>query len=334
MLNFTEMTRNQQLTKSNSRLFDSLWDLWCIASGIGLWPRFLEPSLLPVSKKTIPINSLPDDLCGIKILQFSDLHYNPSTSNYFLKKIQRKAAELNPDIIVFTGDFICHSKLCDPADLKNFLKGFHAPYGCYAVLGNHDYSQPVSINSLGEYDIVADTGSKITQGFARLFKPVKLAKRTTSEAMAIPAHEELLELLGNTPFTLLDNANLCIPIGKSALNICGLGEYSLGKTSPDIAFKDFDNRYPGIILLHNPDGLPLLESYPGSIVLSGHTHGGQVNIPWMWRKFTLLENPEFKSGLLHSHGKWIYINRGVGAIMPFRWFAPPELLLLTLEASR
>ncbi|MBA2728734.1 MAG: UDP-2,3-diacylglucosamine diphosphatase LpxG [Parachlamydiaceae bacterium] len=328
------MASNQRLTYFNKHLTDSLWDLWCIASGIGIWPRFIEPKLLKVSKKTITIEQLPKSLEGLRLLQFSDLHFKKNTSNRFLKKIQRKVAELSPDIIVFTGDFICHSNLHDPNALKDFLNVFKAPYGCYAVLGNHDYSEPVSLNDQGEYDVVSNSSSLISQGFSRLFKKVHLAKRSTPRASAIATHPKLIELLAKTPFTLLNNANICIPIGNSALNICGLGEYILGKTDPATAFKDYDNRYPGIILLHNPDGLRLLEKFPGEIVLSGHTHGGQVNLPWMWQKFTLLENPQFKSGLMQSHGKWIYINRGVGANMPFRWFAPPELLLMTLEASK
>ena len=65
--------------------------------------------------------------------------------------------------------------------------------------------------------------------------------------------------------------------------------------------------------------------------MCGHTHGGQVNLPWFWKKFTLMENPQLKRGLVRMLDKWIYINRGVGSIMQFRWFAKPEILLLTLE---
>lgn len=327
------MARDQQLINTTTHLSDHLWDLWCIASIIGIWPRFIEPNILSVTRKTIELKQLPPSLNGLKILQFSDLHFSHSSSKKFLKKIQQKVAALNPDIIVFTGDFICLSQLEDPTTLREFFKGFSAPHGCYAVLGNHDYSKPITVNEYGEYDIASPPSSMILQGFSRLFKRVNLKKRTTPRAEAIQEHSELIQLLKNTPFTLLNNCCRCVQIRQSALNICGLGEYTLGKTDPASAFSQYDKRYPGIVLLHNPDGFPLLEHFPGEIVLSGHTHGGQVNLPWLWRKFTLLENPQFKSGLHFLNDKWIYINRGVGAVMPFRWFAPPELLLLTLETS-
>ncbi len=319
------------LSNFRPHLSDVLWDIWCIASIVGIWPRFIEPNLIKISRKTITINDLPSCLEGFKILQFSDLHFSLRTSDRFLKKIHQKVSDLAPDLIAFTGDFLCYSQLNEPERLRDFLKQFKAPYGCYAVLGNHDYSETIAVNDNGEYDIAAVTGSMISKGVMRLFKTTHLAKKTTPRAAAIAHHKELIDLLKETPFVLLDNSNRCIPIGQSAFNICGLGEYTLAKMDPGQAFKEFDPRYPGIILLHNPDGLPSLEKYPGEVVLSGHTHGGQVNLPWIWQKFTLLENPQFKSGLIRAHGKSIYINRGIGAVMPFRWFAAPELLLLTLE---
>jgi len=120
-------------------------------------------------------------------------------------------------------------------------------------------------------------------------------------------------------------------IKDACLNVCGLGEYSLNKCCPEIAFKTYDVNSPGIVLAHNPDSMPMLMDFPGDIILCGHTHGGQINLPWFWKKFTLLENMQFKKGLFQIHNKWLYVNRGVGSVMPFRWFALPEIALITLE---
>jgi predicted MPP superfamily phosphohydrolase len=104
-----------------------------------------------------------------------------------------------------------------------------------------------------------------------------------------------------------------------------------GRCLPEIAFKNYDKQYPGIILAHNPDSSALLESYPGEVILSGHTHGCQINLPWMWKKFTKLENMSLRKGFFKVRDKWLYVNRGVGAIMKFRWFSVPEILFLTLR---
>src|SRR5262249_1541348 len=157
-------------------------------------------------------------------------HFSPKTSDRFLKRIHQKVQHLAPDLIVFTGDFLCYSQLYQKERLRTFLKGFNAPYGCFAVLGNHDYSETIAINDKGEYDVAIDAGSMISKGFSRLFKTTRLAKKTTARASAVQQHAELLDMLKETPFDLLDNASKTLPIGSSALNICGLGEYTLAKT--------------------------------------------------------------------------------------------------------
>lgn len=267
-------------------------------------------------------------------MQFSDLHLNPSISNYFLKKLQKSIAEQSPEMLIFTGDMLCWSEFKDKERLFKFMKSLNAPYGCYAILGNHDYASTVSINNKGEYDIQKQNGSPILQGFQRLFSKIRLARRTTERAKAIGLNQELVSFLQTTPFTLLHNKHTLIRVKNSALNLVGLGEYTMGRCDPGTAFQGYDKKYPGIILAHNPDSFPLLKHCPGDVVLSGHTHGGQINLPWLWKKFTLLENMEFKQGLFHIAEKWLYVSRGVGSIMPFRLFTVPELVTIILEPEK
>ena len=310
---------------------DLFWDIWCIVSLVGIWPRYIEPNLLDTTRLTLNINGLPPSLKGLKLVHLSDLHFHPRMPAAFLKRLQDKVKALKPDLIVFTGDFICHSKLLDKDILRKFLNGFSAPFGCYAVLGNHDYESPVSVNSAGEYDLVDVPTSSISRGFLRLFSGVKLTKKTTERAKKIGVHRDLVNLIKETPFALLENESRTIAIKGSSLNICGLGEYTLGKSHPEKAFATYDKKFPGIILTHNPDSIPLLKGYPGDIVLCGHTHGGQVYLPWIWKKLTLMENSEYLKGLFRSQDKWIYISRGLGSVMPFRWFSRPEIIIITLE---
>lgn len=313
---------------------DILWDAFCVSSIIGIWPRFIEPWLICTTRLNLPIRNLPDALDGFKILQFSDLHLNHHVSNAFLEKLAQKILALKPDLITFTGDFLCYSALKDPEKLRNFLCSLKAPYGCYAILGNHDYAECVSINDAGEYDLINNSSSSLSRAFKRLLTTISLKKTVTEKARNIPLHNELISLLADTPFKLLHNATHPLNVKGATLNICGFGEYMMGRFKPQEAFKNYDKTGPSIILLHNPDGAPHLKNYPGDVVLCGHTHGGQVNLPWMWKKFTLLENIEFKKGLLKVDDKWVYVNRGIGSVLPFRWFSPPELLLLTLKKSQ
>lgn len=316
---------------SKASLAHFLWDAFCVTSIIGIWPRFIEPQCLATKKLSLSIPNLPPDLKGLKILQFSDLHLNSKVKNSFLDKLVKKVHALNPDIIVFTGDFICYSTLDDQESLHKFLCQFKAPYGCYAILGNHDYQEYVSINQEGAYDIIDNSNTSLIRAFKRLFTTTTLTKKISARAQAVATHPILMGTLSTTPFKLLHNATEQVKIKNSILNLCGCGEYILGRFNPQEAFRNYSKQYPGIILVHNPDAVPYLKDYPGEVVLCGHTHGGQVNLPWFWKKFTLLENMHFKKGLINFCNKWVYINRGIGSVMPFRWFSSPELLLLTLE---
>jgi uncharacterized protein len=308
------------------------WDAWCIASGIGIWPRYIEPRLLEITHLALPIPHLPSELIGLKVLQFSDLHWNRQFSHSLQRKLIRKVNDLKPDLILFTGDFICRSKLENREELKKTLNSLKAKCGCFAILGNHDYARFVTVNANGDYDVEASSSSSnIAKGFKRLFQPVSLTKCVTEQASQVGYHEELIDLLKETPFRLLKNETEQIAYHGAWMNICGLEEYSLGRFNPAQAFSNYDHRYPGIILSHNPDTLAILRNYPGEIILSGHTHGGQVNLPGLWPRFTRIENLQFKSGLKRVENKWAYINRGISSVMKFRWFAAPELTLLTLH---
>jgi len=319
--------------KKRRRLAETLWNLWCIGTIVGIWPRFIEPKLIRRSKLTLPIKDLPKNLEGLRIVHFSDLHLSPQVSDRFLDRLTKKINALSPDIVLFTGDFIDYSTLNDPQRLQKVLSSIEARLGCYASFGNHDYARYVSIDSSGNYDVKSSKRSGIIGGFNRLLTKTTLSGQATDAAKAVPFHEELLSLLKKTPFTLLHNETTQIDLNGDRLNLCGLGDYMLGRCLPQEAFKTYDKNAPGIILSHNPDTLQTLKDYPGNIILCGHTHGGAVMLPGIRRRIILLENPQFVRGKFTIGDKTAYVNRGIGSTIPFRWFASPEILLLTLESS-
>ncbi|MFA6916154.1 MAG: UDP-2,3-diacylglucosamine diphosphatase LpxG [Parachlamydiales bacterium] len=314
---------------SSHKVFDAL----CIASIIGIWPRYCEPNILSTNYVTLKIKDLPAELDGLRILQFSDLHISSDSSDKFLAKVQKKAAKFSADINIFSGDFLCRSQLDAQSKekLSQFLNSFpKARYGSFAVLGNHDYAEFVSTNKEGEYAISSTDKSAVSRGLSKIFSRSKAPNAMRIDVHNVPLHNELLQLLAKTPFRLLHNVSSTIPINGSALNIAGLGEYSLGRFDPENAFRLWDERFPGIIIAHNPDCAPHLVHFPGAVILSGHTHGGQINFPIIGKRFLSMENPSLKKGMIHTANKWLYVNRGIGSLIPLRWFAPPEILCLTL----
>lgn len=320
-----------QLTpiKHSQSLIERLWDLWCIVSVVGIWPRFIEPELLFSSHHTIAIPELPRELNGLKIAHISDLHFSDHTSSWFLDRVVKKVNRLSCDVIVFTGDILTYSELWDPDALQRFLSSLHAPLGCYAILGNHDYAEYVTMSNDGTFHKAQNRLPDIMKGFSRLFASAEEA----SEAQGfepIAEQPELLSLFARSGFKVLNNETIHIGRARKWLNLTGLGDIMTKQCLPAKAFQNYDMQAPGIILSHNPDSFSLLQSYPGNLYLFGHTHGGQVNLPFIWKRITPIQNKLLKSGLFHINNRYLYVNRGLGAPFPFRWFAPPEIACLEL----
>lgn len=309
-----------------------IWKLWCVSSVIGIWPEFIEPFLISTTKKSISLAGLPDELKGLKILHFSDLHITPKMPDFFLKKLSRKIKKLKPDLVVFTGDFTCYSQVSDPVRLEKLLTSIHAPYGCYAVLGNHDYDSYISVNKSGLYDVMKPPKSSLKRGLGKVFSsPITLIKQATDKIKKVTFNSDLMQLVAKTPFRILHNETVQISINGTVLNLTGLGDHMAGKCDPASAFKSYDAAYQGIVLSHNSDSIYGLQEYPGELVLSGHTHGGQINIPYLRERFMLTENMHLRKGLHHIGKKLLHISKGLGSGLSFRWFAMPEITLLTLK---
>lgn len=283
---------------------------------IGIWPRFVEPSWLEVTSFDYALKGLASTFEGFRILHISDLHFADKPTRA-LKETAAFVQKTKPDCIVFTGDFLCYSRLEYPEELKKYLCKFQAPYGSFAVLGNHDYSSYVSFGSHGE-SVILD-------------KKLSLLSRFSSKPVPdnLEGEPNLLALLQETPFQLLPNATKQVAKGGSFLNITGLGDFFAKDTRPEIAFAGFDHRFPGIVLCHNPVSTKVFTSYPGELILAGHTHGSQFNIPLL--RNLLLQDKHMRRGLVDLGDKKLYISRGMGSHIHFRLFSRPEITLITLH---
>lgn len=156
-------------------LLERLSDLLCVASVIGIWPRFIEPKLICTSYHDIPVENLPTGFEKVKIVQISDLHFSSYTSQPFLDRILAKIKEVSPDIIVFTGDLLCYSEMPEQSNISNFLSSLSAPLGCFAIFGNHDYSEYVSYGDDGTCRRIQEHISPLLKGLARIFWPKALS---------------------------------------------------------------------------------------------------------------------------------------------------------------
>ncbi len=106
-----------------------------VLAALGL--AVVESSQLNLRRVPIVIPNLPAQLNGLTLLQLSDLHLGWTFTARHLRQAMRWIADVRPQVILLTGDFVSHDH--DIVLLREALSGIQAPYGVYAVLGNHDY---------------------------------------------------------------------------------------------------------------------------------------------------------------------------------------------------
>lgn len=305
------------------------FDTACVASIIGIYPRYIEPRLLFTTKRRIPIPNLPPQFDNVKIVFISDLHINKHLSYAFIARIIKKIASIQPDLIIFGGDLLTYARYDEEKKLIAFLSGLKAPLGVFSCLGNHDYSQYATLEKNGSVIVEEHPPEPIMQGFRRLFS-CKIDPKEHICSHPILPHETVSSMYKKYDIALLHNATTQVERRNSLLNITGLGDIMCGHLDTHKAFRKYDIRFPGIIFAHNPDSYMSLSSYPGDLFLFGHTHGGQVNIPLLWEKITPMKDVSLKNGLYMRDGRAIFVSRGLGATFPFRFCAPPQIAVLQL----
>lgn len=137
---------------------------------------------------------------------------------------------------------------------------------------------------------------------------------------------------------LLENSHALIESGNSALCVAGVKDYL--EDFPDVAsaLRGVDKEVPRILLSHHPD---YAEHLPGDervdLVISGHTHGGQVRTPFSYAPvLPSAYGQKYSGGLVALEGRdtQVYVSRGVGVVgIPVRINCPPELTLIRLTAA-
>ena len=129
---------NKQKKKEKRNIF--IYLLFFIAL-LFLYGYYIEPNNLSIKEYKIENKDIPDSFDGLKIIHFSDVHYKSTVDTTYLKKIVKLINKQNPDLVIFTGDFLdkrfnYSAKEIDEA--KNEINKIESTLGNFAVSGNHD----------------------------------------------------------------------------------------------------------------------------------------------------------------------------------------------------
>ncbi len=269
--------------------------------GLAVYAGEIARHWLEVTRREVLIPGLPPAFDGVKIAQLSDIHLDEYTEPFFLRDAIRYINRLNPDLVFLTGDYVTHLfgsrqfAIGAAWQCANILQSLHCRR-IYAVLGNHD----ISVSA----------------------KQVSAALRDNG-------------------IILLRNSYVPLERGNSRIWLSGLDDPVVGNPIPDLAIPAAIRNIPGepvILLCHAPDFARTLIALPAgqavSLMLSGHTHGGQIRIPFLGAIVLPPGGKLFPQGAYRLDHMQLYVNRGLGTVdIPFRFDCPPEITLHTLRSA-
>lgn len=279
------------------------------AAGLAVYSSGIERHWIEVTRRDFFLPNLPAAFNGMRMVQLSDIHMDDYTEPFFLEHAVDRINDLKPDVILLTGDFASADqswKRHPDSPWRKFAIG--AAWQCanilnklecrarYAVLGNHDFG------------VGAD---------------------------------EVTTALTDNGVTVLRNA--CAPFERDNARIwfSGVDDPLESHPKPDLAIPESirgNRNEPVVLLCHAPDYADkLLSDQVGQsvdLMLSGHSHGGQIRLPFHGPLVLPPLGRKYVEGWFRLGGMQLYVNRGLGTVgVPFRFDCPPEITVLTLRAG-
>lgn len=256
-----------------------------------------EPRWFGVTHHIVRVPDLPPELDGLRAVQLTDIHHGPWLSIDHVRAVVRTANELNPDLVLLTGDYVSESPVY-VAPVVAELAGLRPQIGTLAVLGNHDWWEG------GRHGIVqrefARAGIPLIDNDRRILTP---DRRVVERA----------------------------PVG---LCIAGVGDLWCHHQDYGRALGGLPSDMPRLLLAHNPDVAEEAElaacGHRVDVQLSGHTHGGQIWVPGMGTPVVPSKyGQKYAQGWVDGPVSRVFVCRGLGmSVLPLRCGVRPEIAVL------
>jgi uncharacterized protein len=302
--------------RATNAIVKGLLGLGAAGSGCLAYARLYEVNAFRLRRVAVPV--LPQGARPIRVLHLSDVHMTP----YFRAR-QRwlsTLGALEPDLVINTGDNLAHQEAV-PFVLGSFGRLLDCP-GVY-VWGSNDYYAPTFKNPLRYFEgpSTRDRRSPQTlpwQDLGRSFKEAGWIDLTHTRAS--------LEIKG-------------VRLGFRGTDDPHLGQDHYAEVAGPISRDEID---VAIGVTHAPYRRVIdAMAYDGhDLIIAGHTHGGQVCVPFYGALVTNcdLDTRRAKGLSTHSaggHTSWLHVSAGVGTspYAPIRFACPPEATLLTLTSD-
>lgn len=266
-------------------------------AGIPAYGFAVEPRWLELTQTRV---SIPGLSSPVRVLHLSDFHFSPFVPLSTIDDALEIGLSMKPDLICLTGDFITNDWPVDWVAYAQALKRCSAAAPTFACLGNHDGGPFAAVQCNG-----------------------------------FPTSEHVRKLLADSEISLLYNRYEYVRLGNQLIRVAGIPDLWEGGINAESALsEDSTIKWPTILLAHNPDSKSVVANFPWDLMLSGHTHGGQVLIPLVGNPYVPVQDKRFISGLHSWAGRQVYVTRGVGNLAGVRMFCRPEVTVLDLVPER
>lgn len=258
--------------------------------------RRVEPTWLESNEFSLIMRDLPQALSGLRVAHLTDFHGGEHLPPHYLAEVVDRTQGHRPDLIALTGDFV-HKGYRHVEDVAKALGRLRASLGVFAVLGNHDFSVR---NALGW----------------RRYRGL---------------HKAVADSLTHRGIHVLRNDSVVIERRGVQFQVAGIDDLWSGECDPAGALRGLCPNSPRLVLAHNPLTVDHLGDERCDLMLSGHTHGGQVNWPGIGRLFMGKKARRLPAGMCQHGQTPVYVNKGVGYGWRFRFGVRPEVAIFTLQ---
>lgn len=229
----------------------------------------------------------------IRVLHLSDFHASREVPFSTIAKAVALGIAAKPDLICLTGDFITRAERTDFAAYSALLRPLKKLAPTFASLGNHDGGWAGNSDSYEDSSLVR-------------------------------------AMLADADIPLLQNSSWVLQLGGTEIRLAGVADLWSGHVDPEAAMPAASRELPTILMAHNPDTKDVVASSRWDLMLSGHTHGGQVLVPLIGDSYIPVRDHRYIAGLKPWGTRQIYITRGVGSLAGVRFMCRPEVTVLDL----
>ena len=284
-----------------------------LASTALAWGVLVERRWYALRHVTVPVLG-PEATQPLRVLHLSDLHQLPRQEHRLA--FIRSCLDTGPDLVVVTGDLL-EADASIPQVVDTLAEAIQGRVGL-AVLGAHDYWGATAKNP-AEY----------------LFAP---GRRRYGRRLDT---DRLIDGLTQAGYEVVNNTRLTVKTPAGLVDVMGLGDPHVNLDHPELVPLDapVDDVALRLGLVHAPyrRSLDELSRRGAQLVLTGHTHGGQLRVPFAGAVVNNSDLPLRQSRGLSRYGDlWLHVSAGLGhsRFAPVRFSCRPEATILDLVAAR